>query len=330
MKKDIIIIDDCVTSRLLYSKMLAKLGLDAFCANGFTDAELVLKNNPIKVALVDYMLPGEKNGLEIIDYIHRNIDNNIKCVLCTAYMSEISLEETRGILVYKLLKKPFDIDNLAEVVFSALSDYEINILNKGAMLVQYPISRTTKYASVSEKVLNRIEFINNDYVLDNEWTIDYTQQHGISTEISFDISKTSCFSYTFLDKTSTLSLSKMNIRNILVSLGSKVDISKEIVKSRSLKYNVSTNYQVNMEVLPINDQEMHDGLVLVKYESAPVYQHYTCSIITTCTCCKNTVENFVSFIIPSDRVALRKVYIYENGADIVVFIGYTKGKVTPL
>src|SRR5690349_20366275 len=110
----ILVVDDDDSTRSLLSSVLAAEGYECLTANSVATADLILRKEPIQLALLDLYL-GTANGLNVLDLI-KVLQPQCACVIMTAHTSveTVAKSITSGAVEY--LAKPLLIDDLLAVV----------------------------------------------------------------------------------------------------------------------------------------------------------------------------------------------------------------------
>ncbi|MHA1379003.1 MAG: response regulator [Candidatus Helarchaeota archaeon] len=115
-KAKIIVIDDDdgITETLKY--ILEKFGYTVSVANSGFEAIEMIKKFRHNVALLDFMMPGI-NGIETFKEI-KKINPSINVIMMTAYSLDDFLKEAKKEGVIAVLQKPFNINNVIELIKS--------------------------------------------------------------------------------------------------------------------------------------------------------------------------------------------------------------------
>lgn len=119
MAKKILIVDDQFGIRLLLQEVLSKEGYETFDApNGAIALEIAQKESP-DLVLLDMKIPG-MDGLEILRNL-RKMEIKTKVLMMTAYGELNLIQEAMELGALAHFTKPFDIDELRQVVKSQLN-----------------------------------------------------------------------------------------------------------------------------------------------------------------------------------------------------------------
>lgn len=119
MGKRILVVDDQFGIRVLLQEVLEREGYTIFQApNGTTALDIVRSENP-ELILLDMKIPG-MDGLEILRNI-RKMGVQTKVIMMTAYGELDLIQEAMQMGALAHFTKPFDIDELRQVVNAHLS-----------------------------------------------------------------------------------------------------------------------------------------------------------------------------------------------------------------
>jgi two-component system response regulator (stage 0 sporulation protein F) len=120
MAKKILLVDDQMGIRRLLGEVFTSEGYHvATAANGYEALELVEKE-AFNLALVDMKMPG-MSGLELLRQL-KQVQKDIAVIIMTAYGELKIVNEVLILGAYKYITKPFDIDELIEIVGTALQE----------------------------------------------------------------------------------------------------------------------------------------------------------------------------------------------------------------
>lgn len=117
MKKILIIEDDKDMNNLL-TEILRSYGFNVINSFDALDALDKLKENSIDLILLDYQMP-KMNGLQFLEKIREN-RTSIRAIMISAHGSRIIKEKADELGVIQFLDKPFELEELVEVVESNL------------------------------------------------------------------------------------------------------------------------------------------------------------------------------------------------------------------
>lgn len=114
MEKKVLIVDDQFGIRILLNEVLQREGYTTFqAANGLQALEIVNENVP-DLILLDMKIPG-MDGIEILKRVRQN-HKDLKVIIMTAYGELDMIQEAMDLGALTHFSKPFDIDDIREVV----------------------------------------------------------------------------------------------------------------------------------------------------------------------------------------------------------------------
>ncbi|WP_062351500.1 response regulator [Bacillus kwashiorkori] len=114
MAGKLLIVDDQFGIRVLLKEIFQREGYETYqAANGKRALEIVKQKKP-DLVLLDMKIPG-MDGLEILKRM-KEINEEIRVLIMTAYSELNLLQEAVDLGALGHFKKPFDIDEIREVV----------------------------------------------------------------------------------------------------------------------------------------------------------------------------------------------------------------------
>ena len=116
--RSVLIVDDEIGARESL-KMVLKNNYEVFLAKNAEEAFSQIKEHAPDVILLDIILP-DLDGLKVLERIKQN-DPNIIVVMVTATMNEKTALEAKKLGTYSYVTKPFDIDELRQIIIRSLS-----------------------------------------------------------------------------------------------------------------------------------------------------------------------------------------------------------------
>ncbi|WP_255585195.1 response regulator [Virgibacillus saliphilus] len=118
MQKKILVVDDQAGIRLLLTDLFTSKGYHVATATTGKEALEMINTSPFHLIIVDYRLP-IYNGPEILDQLHQN-EQEIPALLMSGLEESIKEEVSRYSQVKAVLTKPFDVDQMVEIVKSVI------------------------------------------------------------------------------------------------------------------------------------------------------------------------------------------------------------------
>ena len=113
----ILVVDDDRPIRNLVTTVLERRGLSIDSAPDGAAALKLIAENEYDVAVVDLMMPG-MNGIELLDHVKRTGRHPQTIIVLTA-SGPADIRQLDAGAVHAIMRKPFDINELADVVESA-------------------------------------------------------------------------------------------------------------------------------------------------------------------------------------------------------------------
>lgn len=119
-ERKLLIVDDQPGIRILLQEVFNIEGITTYLAQNGQKALEIVANENIELMLLDMKIPG-MDGLEILKRI-KEMDKEIKVIMMTAYGELEVIKETESLGALMHFKKPFDIDELREVVLQQFNN----------------------------------------------------------------------------------------------------------------------------------------------------------------------------------------------------------------
>lgn len=116
MNKKVLIVDDELLIRTLFSRLIDKLGYDTMTASNGEEAIEVFstKKDEIDAVILDMVMP-DINGDKVFQHL-REIDPQIKILLSTGYSEDDSIEDLIATGNASFIQKPFTIETITPVL----------------------------------------------------------------------------------------------------------------------------------------------------------------------------------------------------------------------
>ncbi len=136
----ILVVDDDKPIRNLVATVLQRRGLAIDSApDGVTALQLIAQND-YAVAIVDLMMPG-MNGIELLDRV-KTVDRHPQTIIVLTASGPGDIRQLDAGSVHAVMRKPFDIDELADVVESAAKEASRPQANTAAAEANVVVFRT--------------------------------------------------------------------------------------------------------------------------------------------------------------------------------------------
>lgn len=111
-------VDDEPAIRALVTKIIQRAGFPADSARDGREAIEMLNAHPYAVLVVDLMMPNV-DGLGVIQYLKERGGQRPAIIVISA-ADPTSLRRLDGSMVHSIIRKPFDIDVLADLIGAAV------------------------------------------------------------------------------------------------------------------------------------------------------------------------------------------------------------------
>ena len=128
----VLVIDDEPTIRALVAKIVERAGLLVDSARDGAEAIELLEAHEYAVVVVDLMMPNI-DGFELIDYLKRRTSERPAVIVISAG-DPGAFRQLDGAMVHSILRKPFDIDVLGDLITAAVQAAEEQASESGDVL----------------------------------------------------------------------------------------------------------------------------------------------------------------------------------------------------
>ena len=116
---NILVVDDEESIRFLFDRFLTKAGYEVHTAFDIPEAMRLIAEKEFHAALIDRILPGNRNGLDLIRHL-KSAQPFCRTILVTAYPSYESAAEALGYGTHSYLTKPVTREQIRRVVDAAV------------------------------------------------------------------------------------------------------------------------------------------------------------------------------------------------------------------
>lgn len=113
----VLIVEDDVDALELLASWTEHQGWEVRTASSGEEALEIGKGFRPHLLIVDYLLRGEANGLDVIEALKRE-DSQMRYVLVTGLLGNALSEDVRRLHRVPILTKPFDLERLGELLAS--------------------------------------------------------------------------------------------------------------------------------------------------------------------------------------------------------------------
>lgn len=120
MTKSILVVDDDNDLLFCYRLMLEGEGVQVFTSDDVDEAQEIVKENHIDLAILDYMMP-KLTGAELAQRIHE-INDKIKIIFVSGYSQALEAVKKLDITIHGVFMKPVNPEIMEMIAES--EDYE--------------------------------------------------------------------------------------------------------------------------------------------------------------------------------------------------------------
>ncbi len=123
----ILVADDDLTIRQLVCTLIKRVGYEVDCVCDGEEAIEKLKTHDYAVILLDLMMP-RLDGFGVIDYLKANPRMHKPVVLVITAYADQRFKEVDPSIVSGILRKPFEIGDLGDIVSLCVEGYDASAL----------------------------------------------------------------------------------------------------------------------------------------------------------------------------------------------------------
>ena len=132
----VLVVDDEPAIRALVAKIVERAGHPVDCARDGADAIEKLESNHYSVVVLDLMMPNI-DGYALIEHIKARGGIHPAIIVISAG-DTASLRRLDAKMVHSILRKPFDIDVLGDLITAAVRSMEETTEREGGEVLRFP------------------------------------------------------------------------------------------------------------------------------------------------------------------------------------------------
>lgn len=279
----------------------------------------ILKENPIKVVILDQVMPTK--GTDLFKQI-KKVDPRIKTILLTAEADKHDLTLVTNIgFDYALLKEEEDMDSLPIKVLLLIMKYNsVSATNATEpFYVQESGSILSKKHTIKYSIID-YEIVDEKYSPDNGWYTRNMIERGETLELSEELDVEKEFSYAdsfqICDELSIGIDSKQ-------AISFKNDLSTKMAQDLKNTYTESLK-KVLKRKIKLEIAEDAENVISRVYEYAKVFSIVKVYIKKDCSCCQSSTIDALTVYLPIPIVKYRIKEYYDTGSYKILDSGEIK------
>lgn len=117
-KGRVLVVDDEPAIRALVAKIVERAGYPVDCAREGAEAIELLASQDYSVAVIDLMMPNV-DGYALVDHVKAQMNGRRPAIIVISAGDTAALRRLDGSVVHSILRKPFDIDVLGDLIAAA-------------------------------------------------------------------------------------------------------------------------------------------------------------------------------------------------------------------
>lgn len=132
----ILVVDDEPMIRALVAKIVERAGFEAEIARDGAEAIDKLRQRDYSVLIVDLMMP-VMDGYGVVDWVKQNVEKKPAIIVVSAADSA-ALRRFDGSVVHSIIRKPFDVDVLSDLITAAAKPDEAERRDQPGQVLRFP------------------------------------------------------------------------------------------------------------------------------------------------------------------------------------------------
>ena len=160
---NILIIDDEESIRFSLKNFLQNIGYEVRTATDIVKAKTILSGTKFDVAIIDRILTGGQNGLDLVKHI-KETQPFCETILISAYPDFNSASEILKYEAFAYLKKPIKKKEFCITVKDAVKKNSIKKKLKGQEIIFQSLFQSSPNSIVVTDIFNIIKFVNPSFI----------------------------------------------------------------------------------------------------------------------------------------------------------------------
>lgn len=321
-KPYVILIDDNIDFAKEYSETLQRIcNTRVLYATTNESALKIIKENPIKVAIIDQVMPVK--GTVLFKQI-KQIDPNIMTIMLTAEADRHDLTEAANIgFDATLLKEEPDISILPFKILILLTKYNAkeNENSEPILIVKKKSSSFGKSNQIVYTVMG-YETIDNEFVFENSWLTRDLVERGESVTYETEQNYEEVFNYTnsfIIEDEAFLGIDVKYFAEF------KNNLSIRMAKDFGNTYTESLKRMMRKKKILDLPQDQ-SNIASRNYEYAKVYQQIKVYIQKLCSCCQEKTVDAITVYLPIPIIKYRIIEYFVDGTQKEIKAGEIKAE----
>ena len=318
-KSYVILIDDNVDFAREYSETLQSIcGTTVLYATSAPMALKLIKENPVKVAIIDQVMPVK--GTVLFKEI-KAIEPLIKTILLTAEAERHDLTEATNIgFDVTLLKEESDMEILPSKVLMLIAKYNSQRFDNSTSVLITKQKKWFQKANMVKYYVQHYNILDEKYIDTNGWSTRNIVEKGESLTFEEEIDVETEFNYTESFRIENEDVLGLNINDLLEfknSLSSKMATDFTNTYTESLKKIIKRK-----RILDLPKEQ--ENIISRSYEYTKVYQQIEVYVKKECSCCNDISITPITVYLPIPIIQYRIIEYFSDGSSKETLSGELK------
>ena len=320
----ILVVDDNIGAAKEYARLIfLKCRIHAIAVDNPNEAIEVVKNQPIKIVILDQKMP-LKPGTELFKDL-KKIDPKIRAIMLSgdAAPEEVGEAFNIGYIDYLHKSKVEELPNRVFIEFTRRHIDEISETKQNKLTHFFKKSFLKNIFKHSTNFfLHSVSTINEEYVFPDKWETIKQIKAGEEIEFKDKIDITEKYIHEESNKSeliSKFSFAPKLLNEIISNLEMSVrsEIKNQLEYSNNLRIEVTRKYKLPSE--PVNPTDLH--VISRHFQRAKVYKQVRYLILKKCDCCiLHQIFPVILFHV-TNKIATKHQDYYSDGISKEYYTG---------